>query len=609
MLPSRAKFRVFKRACFAILVLGGMSLSHSLTTAASPESIVIGRQLFEKNWTPRNPALMGSDGLGPLFNGQSCAVCHRQGGIGGAGEAEFNAKTISIQSMRVSGGLMNLDVVRQAIRGFHPGFINGTGGIVNSLALAHHGGTSAFATSRTALMEKIPAIFSDNGGSANADEVRRTNATPILYSSTNGAYQTTIRARMFQRNTTPLFGAGLIDRVTSRQLRAIEREQKQHPEISGRVSTLPEGRIGRFGWRGNVPTLLDFCDKACAAEVGLETRRINQPIDPMAPAYRNPTYDISDVQIKAMAAFVAALPAPIRATPDDSERRLLAARGEQAFVSVGCAVCHLPNLGAAEGIYSDLLLHDMGPKSYDLNPADPYIIKTSPITRIDHAVNSVTETVGTMVDETVTGTMGSGYYGGQYSMEPGSQVVLNVDQTNFDTGASKSRIPARLSVRMTRKEYLFEAQPVPPMTIRFVNRQSKSREWEETRVVNKGTVNVAVKRRERTASGAKNYDVGDVKATTKSSVKETRTSYVRIHMEPTYFTQEWRTPPLWGVHDSAPYMHDGRAETLLEAITLHDGESKGTRDRFLLLPLEDRHAIVEFLHTLVAPPNAPQPKS
>ena len=36
---------------------------------------------------------------------------------------------------------------------------------------------------------------------------------------------------------------------------------------------------------------------------------------------------------------------------------------------------------------------------------------------------------------------------------------------------------------------------------------------------------------------------------------------------------EWRTPPLWGVADSAPYLHDGRAATLAEAIKLHAGQS------------------------------------
>jgi cytochrome c peroxidase len=86
-------------------------------------------------------------------------------------------------------------------------------------------------------------------------------------------------------------------------------------------------------------------------------------------------------------------------------------------------------------------------------------------------------------------------------------------------------------------------------------------------------------------------------------------AYIRLHYEPTRFNQEWRTPPLWGVADSAPYMHDGRAETLLESITMHDGEASGTRDRFLNLSLSDRHALIAFLETLVAPSNAPQPRS
>lgn len=589
--------------------------------AASPETIAIGRQLFEQDWSPQNPALMGKDGLGPLFNGQSCAVCHRQGGIGGAGEAEFNAKSISIEAMTITGGPINQDVVHQAIRGFHPGFVDPKAGVVNSLSLAHHGGTDGFAQSRRLFMEKIPAIFSENGGSANAAEVRRANATPILYSAAQGVYQTSIKARMFQRNTTPLFGAGLIDQITHKQLKAIEREQKKHPEISGHISTLATGRMGRFGWRGNVPTLLDFCDQACAAEVGLETRRIDQPADPMAPHYRNPTFDISDAQIRSMAAFVAALPAPVRMLPEDSDRRMLAIRGEQVFASVGCAVCHLPNLGPATGLYSDLLLHDMGPKSYDLNPADPYIIRVTPVSRVDFAIDSQSSTTGTMVDDTV---MGTAYYGGKYSMEPGDTSVVGQSSSSIDTGAARSSrqaglsrandysgstIPVRSNVVVTRNKYRFIASPIPPMTLRFVEAESKSRTWETTETDN-GIVERKLDRRsrEKTASGSDTYKM-ELNKTTTHQVRQTQTNYTRLHLQPTFFTQEWRTPPLWGVHDSAPYMHDGRAETLLEAITMHEGESKGTRDRFLQLSLQDRQAVIEFLHTLVAPPNAPQPRS
>jgi len=67
---------------------------------------------------------------------------------------------------------------------------------------------------------------------------------------------------------------------------------------------------------------------------------------------------------------------------------------------------------------------------------------------------------------------------------------------------------------------------------------------------------------------------------------------------------DWKTPPLWGVADSAPYMHDGSAPTLLGAIFAHGGEAKSVRERFNQLGGQDQQAIVAFLNTLKAPPQA-----
>jgi CxxC motif-containing protein (DUF1111 family) len=64
---------------------------------------------------------------------------------------------------------------------------------------------------------------------------------------------------------------------------------------------------------------------------------------------------------------------------------------------------------------------------------------------------------------------------------------------------------------------------------------------------------------------------------------------------------EWRTPPLWGVADSAPYLHDGRAGTLDEAIRLHGGQGSRSRDRYTQLPDAERAALLAFLQTLHAP--------
>ncbi|MCU0865341.1 MAG: hypothetical protein MUC36_16280 [Planctomycetes bacterium] len=60
----------------------------------------------------------------------------------------------------------------------------------------------------------------------------------------------------------------------------------------------------------------------------------------------------------------------------------------------------------------------------------------------------------------------------------------------------------------------------------------------------------------------------------------------------------FRTPPLWGIRDTAPYMHDGRAETLTAAILAHDGEAVAVRTNFQLRPQADRDALLRFLGDL-----------
>src|SRR5262249_59001224 len=63
---------------------------------------------------------------------------------------------------------------------------------------------------------------------------------------------------------------------------------------------------------------------------------------------------------------------------------------------------------------------------------------------------------------------------------------------------------------------------------------------------------------------------------------------------------EWRTPPLWGVADSAPYLHDGRARTLHEAIQFHGGEAAATVERYAQLSRGERIALFNFLHSSTA---------
>jgi CxxC motif-containing protein (DUF1111 family) len=64
---------------------------------------------------------------------------------------------------------------------------------------------------------------------------------------------------------------------------------------------------------------------------------------------------------------------------------------------------------------------------------------------------------------------------------------------------------------------------------------------------------------------------------------------------------EWRTPPLWGFRDSGPYLHDGRADTLDQAVALHGGEATNVAQKFFRLYLRDRRQVEAFLKSLTAP--------
>jgi CxxC motif-containing protein (DUF1111 family) len=66
--------------------------------------------------------------------------------------------------------------------------------------------------------------------------------------------------------------------------------------------------------------------------------------------------------------------------------------------------------------------------------------------------------------------------------------------------------------------------------------------------------------------------------------------------------EEWKTPPLWGLRDSAPYLHDGRARTLVEAINAHGGQAEASVNRFKSLEYLSRSHLLDFLNSLGNPP-------
>jgi len=261
------------------------------------------------------------EGLGPAFNGTSCAVCHNVPAIGGGGLI-----------LEVRAGYRD---ERGTFRTFDP----------SGETLMH-----LFSTPTHGCQPGIPN-------------------------------QATIVAR---RAPIPVFGAGLVEAILDETIIALEDPiDRDRDGISGRAAMIRDidsgrTRVGRFGWKAQHATLIAFGADAYRNEMGITNdlfpTEVAFGIRPEQIKLCDPFPDPEDRRdprtgrrgIDNFASFMRFL-APLARGPIGP----LEQAGEQVFTAAGCAACHTPSLRTGPSarpffdrvpvpLFSDLLLHDIG---------------------------------------------------------------------------------------------------------------------------------------------------------------------------------------------------------------------------------------------------------
>jgi CxxC motif-containing protein (DUF1111 family) len=169
-------------------------------------------------------------------------------------------------------------------------------------------------------------------------------------------------ANFFEVRQTPsTLGLGLLERIPRDTIEALaDPNDVDGDGIAGRVHVLDDGRLGRFGWKANVPSVREFVRDAFSGELGMTV-----PDEPGSSfGALEDGDDTADPEadagtIDAIAAFIELLGPPPRSRVDAA----LEDRGEVVFGAVGCEGCHIPILQTTDGVsvhaYTDLLLHDI----------------------------------------------------------------------------------------------------------------------------------------------------------------------------------------------------------------------------------------------------------
>ena len=261
------------------------------------------------------------EGLGPAYNGTSCAGCH---------------------SIPAVGGIAPVTTVRAGIResdGSFRDFDSTRGSLFQLFSIPTHGCQSVIPPDANVIERRVPI---------------------------------------------PLFGAGLVEAIQDSTILALEDPLDIDGDgVSGRAALVTDRasgdlRVGRFGWKAQVATLLEFSGDAYRNEMGITndlfpdeltfnlTDRQLRFCDPIPEPEDIPEPGTGHRGIDNFEAFMKFLAPP----PRDVVTGQVTA-GQQVFDTVGCSACHVPTLTTGPDVnplfnqrpvplFADLLLHDIG---------------------------------------------------------------------------------------------------------------------------------------------------------------------------------------------------------------------------------------------------------
>ena len=183
-----------------------------------------------------------------------------------------------------------------------------------------------------------------------------------------------------------VFGMGLLEAIPEADILArSDPDDTDGDGVSGRANMVwsvrdGETRLGRFGWKANVPTVEQQIASAFHGDIGITSPLFtneNCPTDQVdchsVPNGGSP--EIGEERLGKVVFYQQTLAVPAMRNADDPQVR----QGARLFLEAGCAACHTPSHTTGDHPvpavshqvifpYTDLLLHDMGEGLADGRP-------------------------------------------------------------------------------------------------------------------------------------------------------------------------------------------------------------------------------------------------
>lgn len=343
---------------------GSDAFAQSLLGLGGPDrsTFAIGNAFFNDNWVTAPSSTEGRDGLGPIFNAESCSGCHFKDGRGQPppdDEPGIAGLLLRLSVRRPDGTLGPSPTLGDQFQDRSIHGVPAEGHVV--INTTPRPGRYADGTPYTLLAPHYELVGPD-GKPIDEDLLISPRVAP------------------------PVFGVGLLEAVPAAEvLSHADPDDDDHDGISGRANMVPDPEtgkevLGRFGWKAAVPSVAVQNSNAFAGDIGItSSRKPDQPCTATEAAClaapNGGTPEVNDRKLGQVTFYTRTLAVPARRDAG----RPATARGQATFDRLGCASCHLPELTTGDADvaqlahqvirpYTDLLVHDLGPGLADDRP-------------------------------------------------------------------------------------------------------------------------------------------------------------------------------------------------------------------------------------------------
>lgn len=320
------------------------------------DRFILGRSFFTIPWVEAPSATTARDGLGPLFNANTCISCHPKNGRGTLYNKNLNPSRALVSRLSIPSNNSKEHTLLEKKLGFVPEPVYGAQVSINGVL------DVPFEAKVKVDFQKIKVTFPDG----EVDEILKPKYELIENNYGSFAKDVIISYRI----APSLHGLGLLETILNEDILANEDEfDKNKDGISGRANKVysplsKKIELGKYTWKASTATLVEQIAGAAHNDMGLTTSLIqkenctsSQKLCNEAPKARD-KIDITDQRLYAIDYYLKNIKSY---KPKEDE---VYKEGLKIFDEVSCSKCHISSFKSSLGFeispFSDFLLHDMG---------------------------------------------------------------------------------------------------------------------------------------------------------------------------------------------------------------------------------------------------------